>query len=220
MTLAPPIGRPDYRLDLTRWNRAGLTRFQYVDGNAPVWLEELRLGMLALYLRGIDPEEREPEKWRELFMKPVSEWDLPGPMQRYADAVAWAELLPAVPAKPENASARNRRLLDQYARAPSEYGWEIMRAFARAAHVLLGHADAYANEGYLRTRDAVGQSAQARRDGELPAGAAGFRHGDRGASGRARHRRHRDRARPRHEVCPAGGRRTADLRDAETGRGA
>ena len=151
MTLAPPIGRPDYRVDLTRWNRAGLRRFQYVDGNAPVWLEELRLGMLALYLRGIDPEEREPEKWRELFTKPVSEWDLPGPMQRYADAVAWAELVPAAPAKPENASARNRRLLEQYARAPGEYGWEIMRAFARAAHVLLGHADAYANEGYLRT---------------------------------------------------------------------
>ena len=151
MTLAPPIGRPDYRVDLTRWNRAGLRRFQYVDGNAPVWLEELRLGMLALYLRGIDPEEREPEKWRELFTKPVSEWDLPGPMQRYADAVAWAELVPAAPAKPENASARNRRLLEQYARAPGEYGWEIMRAFARAAHVLLGHTDAYANEGYLRT---------------------------------------------------------------------
>jgi hypothetical protein len=151
MTLAPPIGRPGYRADLTRWNRSGLKRFQYVDGNAPVWLEELRLGMLALYLRGIAPEEREPEKWRELFAKPVSEWGLPGPMQRYADAVAWTELLPAVPAKPENAGARNRRLLDQYARAPGEYGWEIMRAFARAAHVLLGHADAYANEGYLRT---------------------------------------------------------------------
>jgi len=151
MTLAPPSGRPGYRSDLTRWNRAGLTRFQYVDGNAPVWLEELRLGMLAFYLRGINPEEREPEKWRELFMRPVSDWELPGPMRRYADAVAWADLLPAAPAKQENASARNRRLLDQYGRLSGEYGWEIVRAFARAAHVLLGHADAYANEGYLRT---------------------------------------------------------------------
>jgi hypothetical protein len=151
MTLTPPIGRPGYRSDLTRWNRAGLRRFQYVDGNAPVWLEELRLGMLALFLRGIDPEHREPEKWRDLFMKPVSEWDLPGPMQAYVDAVAWAELLPAPPAKPENAGARNRRLVDQYGRAPGDYAWEIMRAFARAADVLLGHADAYANEGYLRT---------------------------------------------------------------------
>jgi hypothetical protein len=151
MTLVPPVGRPRYRSDLTRWNRAGLTRFQYVDGNAPVWLEELRLGMLALFLRGIDPEHREPEKWRDLFMKPVSDWDLPTPIQRYVDAVAWAELLPAPPAKPENAGLRNRRLVEQYGRPPGEYAWEIMRAFARAAHVLLGHADAYANEGYLRT---------------------------------------------------------------------
>jgi len=28
--------------DLTRWNRAGRTRFEYVDGNAAVWLEWLR----------------------------------------------------------------------------------------------------------------------------------------------------------------------------------
>lgn len=28
--------------DLTRWNRAGLSRFRYIDGNAPVWLEMLR----------------------------------------------------------------------------------------------------------------------------------------------------------------------------------
>ncbi len=151
MTLAPPNGRPHYRADLTRWNRAGLTRFQYVDGNAALWLEELRLGMLAQYLRGIDAEEREPEKWRELFMKPVAEWPLPGPKQRYSDAVAWSALLPGAPAKPENASTRNRRLIEQYASAPHEYAWETMRAFARASHVLLGHLDAYANEGYLRT---------------------------------------------------------------------
>ena len=112
MTLAPPVGRPNYRSDLTRWNRAGLTRFQYVDGNAAVWLEELRIGMLALYLRGIDPEEREPEKWRELFMKAAAEWELPGPMRRYLEAVAWADILPAPPAKPENSSGRSRRLLD------------------------------------------------------------------------------------------------------------
>lgn len=151
MTLAPLIGRPHYRSDLTRWNRAGLSRFQYVDGNAAIWLEELRIGMLAQYLRNVTAEEREPEKWRDLFMKPPTEWELPGPQQRYADAVAWAALLPGPPAKTENAAARNKRLIDQYARNSGEGAWEIMRAFARAAHVLLGHLDAYANEGYLRT---------------------------------------------------------------------
>lgn len=31
--------------DLTRWNRAGLARFEYLDGNAAVWLERLRAGL-------------------------------------------------------------------------------------------------------------------------------------------------------------------------------
>lgn len=31
--------------DLTRWNRAGLTRFEYLDGNAAVFLERLRIGL-------------------------------------------------------------------------------------------------------------------------------------------------------------------------------
>ena len=32
--------RPDSLDDLTRWNRAGLTRFGYVDGDAASWLDE------------------------------------------------------------------------------------------------------------------------------------------------------------------------------------
>ena len=31
------------RSDITRWNRAGLRRFQYVDANAATYLEELRV---------------------------------------------------------------------------------------------------------------------------------------------------------------------------------
>ena len=31
--------------DLTRWNRAGLSRFEYLDGNAAVFLERLRVGL-------------------------------------------------------------------------------------------------------------------------------------------------------------------------------
>lgn len=34
------------RLDLTRWNRAGLTRFRYIDGNAATYLETLRLALI------------------------------------------------------------------------------------------------------------------------------------------------------------------------------
>jgi len=35
--------------DLTRWNRAGLSRFEYVDGNAAVFLERLRRGLAAKF---------------------------------------------------------------------------------------------------------------------------------------------------------------------------
>ncbi|HWL79633.1 MAG TPA: baseplate J/gp47 family protein [Roseomonas sp.] len=150
----PPTPRPGQAADLTRWNRAGLRRFRYVDGDAAVWLEELRIAMLGLFMRGGPPELmplRLPEYWRDLFMKPVSEW--PDEAERRLVAT-WSDteaFLPAYPPAPESAGRRNARLLDQYARRSDDYAWEIMRAFARAAHVLLGHADAFANEGYLRT---------------------------------------------------------------------
>ena len=51
----------------------------------------------------------------------------------------------------ETTSERNQRLEQQYARITREWGWEIARSFARAAHVLTEHLDAYANEGYLGT---------------------------------------------------------------------
>jgi hypothetical protein len=137
--------------DLTRWNRAGLTRFRYVDGNAAVWLEELRIGMLAQYLRGIPAKERLPEKWRELFLKKESDWDLTLSQAQFEQAVAWAALLPSPPPSPETGGTRNRRLVEQYGHRSSDYAWELTQAFARAAHILLEHLDAYANEGYLPT---------------------------------------------------------------------
>jgi hypothetical protein len=138
-------------IDLTRWNRAGLTRFRYVDGNAAVWLEELRIGLLAQYLRGIPPDERLPEKWRDLFLKKENDWELMLPQSEFAEAVAWAALLPQPPVSPETGGTRARRLADQYGRRSTDYGWELVQAFARAAHILLEHLNAYANEGYLPT---------------------------------------------------------------------
>jgi hypothetical protein len=40
------------RDDLTRWNRAGLPRFRYTDGNAAVFLEVLRLAMAEQFTSG------------------------------------------------------------------------------------------------------------------------------------------------------------------------
>ncbi|MCE6961798.1 hypothetical protein LAZ40_22440 [Cereibacter sphaeroides] len=149
---APNPDRPDMTRDLTRWNRAGLTRFRYVDGDAAVWLEELRLALFGLYLRGEPAADRLPERWRDLFLKPVEEWPTAARMEEIAARVDWARLAPSRPPRAESRGQRNRRLLDQYEAPPDgDHAWEILRAFARAADVLLGHLDAYANEGYLRT---------------------------------------------------------------------
>ena len=100
------------RPDFTRWNRAGLSRFDYLDANAVTLLESLREEMARAF-----------PQWRAMR--------LPDPG--------------------ENEVERARRLLAQYRAEPGDLGWELMRAFARAAHVLARHMDAYANEGYLRT---------------------------------------------------------------------
>ena len=145
--MTTPPERPDKRLDLTRWNRAGLARFAYVDGDAAVWLEELRLAMMGLAARGAPFDERLPETWRDRFMAARQEWPSAEAQSLYRDRLAWRTLWRDFPDRPETAGKRNLRLLAQYDRAPGDHGWEIMRAFARASHVLLGHLDAYANEG-------------------------------------------------------------------------
>ena len=147
--MSDPIDRPDMLLDLTRWNRAGLSRFDYIDGDAAVWLEELRIATMGLVARNADVEERLPETWRYRFSK--SDWPDPNERQAFIDALGWKSLAREYPDKPETARVRNARLLEQYRQSSGEYGWEIMRAAARATHVLFGHLNAYANEGYLRT---------------------------------------------------------------------
>jgi len=121
------------RKDLTRWNRAGLSRFRYVDGNAVEYLELLRQGLV------------------EKFADPVTqrcEWLNP------------AEKLPADEQEPDNETLIQRqlrlrrtqeRILESYHQDRRDWAWEISRTFARACHILTGYADAYANEGYLGT---------------------------------------------------------------------
>lgn len=144
--------RPDMLTDLTRWNRAGLKKIAYVNGDASVWLEELRLALFGLYLRGKPIDARIPERWRDLFLRPEEDWPSAADLEAAAQAVGWARLAPARPPRPESPGQRNLRLLTQYgATQNGDQAWEIARAFARAAHVHLGHVDAFANEGYLRT---------------------------------------------------------------------
>lgn len=106
------------RADLTRWNRAGLRHFHYVDGNAVDYLERLRVEMQARF-----------PKWERV----VSDVTAPD----NGDYEAEAE--------------RFRRALVYYHAARGDWGWEILRAFVRASHVLGEHVAAYANEGFLET---------------------------------------------------------------------
>jgi hypothetical protein len=116
------------RKDLTRWNRAGLSRFDYVDGNAVVYLEFLR---------------------RQLAEKfPGIEWLEPG------EAIPADEIPVAGETLLEEQQRQHliaRRLLESYHQDRRDWGWEMSRTFARACHILTGYAEAYANEGTLGT---------------------------------------------------------------------
>lgn len=146
-----PLRYGGQRRDLTRWNRAGRARFDYVDGDAAVWLEEMRIALLGLTARGAPLGRRAPEAWRDLFMRPAAEWPDAATQASLRAMLAWPGLWRSFPDAPETSGVRNARLLADYGAPPGDHGREILRAFARAAHVLLGHLDAYANEGYLRT---------------------------------------------------------------------
>ena len=51
----------------------------------------------------------------------------------------------------ENSQQRSLRIDNQYSGSRRDFAWEIARAFSRAEHVLLGHIDAFANEGFIGT---------------------------------------------------------------------
>ncbi len=106
--------------DLTRWNRAGLSEFRYIDGNAITYLETLRQQL-------------------------VEEYDLQG-------TPSWQELVSRFPELPDETRTQLRkRLKAQYYDERRDYAWEILRSFARSAHVLGEYTNAYANEAYLST---------------------------------------------------------------------
>ncbi|MCF6324884.1 MAG: hypothetical protein L3J89_11280 [Gammaproteobacteria bacterium] len=109
------------KTNLTRWNRSGLNRFRYVDGNAITHLESLRLAMSEAFIN-----DDGDNQWLAL------ETAIPVPLG-------------------ERSSERQARWLKQYRDERRDYAWEILRTYARATHVLTEHLDAYANEGYIGT---------------------------------------------------------------------
>jgi len=116
------------RTDLTRWNRAGLSRITYVDGNAVEYLELLRQQLAEKFgdVNWIRPAEAVPEN------------ELP------VDGESLLEIQ-------KKRHLREQRLLQMYHQDRQDWAWEISRTFARACHILTGYSDAWINEGYLDT---------------------------------------------------------------------
>jgi len=111
--------------DLTRWNRAGLSRFRYVDGNAATHLELLRQSLHAYF-----------PNWQEVLNEPISTEDIDQASGRERESLL---------------RKRQQQLLEHYSKESRDTGWLIARALARACHILTEHADAYANEGFIGT---------------------------------------------------------------------
>ncbi|TKJ38538.1 hypothetical protein CEE37_12280 [candidate division LCP-89 bacterium B3_LCP] len=136
------------RFDLTRWNRAGLSRFRYLNGNAVTHLEDLRKAFLAVakfadwdVLSAIEPVEVVSPNSDEGEIAAAS-----APRWLNSNQVPSGET-----GKSETESEKIERLLENYNREREDWAWEISRAFARACHVLTEHVDCYANEGFLGT---------------------------------------------------------------------
>jgi hypothetical protein len=106
---------------------------------------------LVQYLRGAPDRFRDPDLWLRLFEAAPD--DRPGAAEQaeLLASLAWRTLWRDFPEEVESPAARARRLREEYLAPPGEPTSEIARAFARALHVLLGHLDAYANEGFIRT---------------------------------------------------------------------
>lgn len=156
--------------DLTRWNRAGRERFRYVDGNAATFLEEVRLALLSRFLA--DPPAENPgvdsgrslDWWKTIWAAPpdasvdsAARQELDTQLAEIRTRLRWggplgsSPLWVPLPARRELEGERSERLLAQYEAPRQDLGWETVRAFARAAHLLGEHLNAQANEGFLGT---------------------------------------------------------------------
>ena len=120
--------------DLTRWNRAGLSRLRYVDGNAAEYLEILRQQLVGKF---VEPGREADHRWL-----------------RPAEQVPAAELPQqdeTLLHRQQRMNLRQQRIIAMYNQQRRDWAWEISRVFARSCHILMEQVDSYANEAYLGT---------------------------------------------------------------------
>lgn len=121
--------------DLTRWNRAGLNHFRYVNGNAVTYLETLRQQLVKRF--------KDPQTGLCEWLNPAEEI----PQNEQPPESENETMLQ----RQERLSRIQKRLLETYHQDKRDWAWEISRTFVRSCHILTEYVDAYANEAYLGT---------------------------------------------------------------------
>ncbi len=136
--------------DFTRWNRAGLERFDYLSSGAAEFSEDLRILQLLLFAKGQHPDDLDdPAAWINAFE--TGTFEDGGTLKDALRVLQSHSARPDMDGVIANNATRAERLLAQYQAILTDPSAQISRAFARALHGLAKSVDAYANEGTLRT---------------------------------------------------------------------
>lgn len=117
--------------DLSRWNRAGLRRFVYVNGNAATYLQDVVQALATSF-----------QPWGDGELAPWLAGSGGTPSQAHTQT------------QTQSQTQRWQRAAQAYAKlqgAPGSPALEIARSFARACHVLGSAVNAHANEGFIGT---------------------------------------------------------------------
>ncbi|MCY0096589.1 hypothetical protein [Hoeflea ulvae] len=143
--------------DLTRWNRSGLSRFDYVNGGAAEWLEALRVHFLQLSAgknNGSVLPAALPSDSGEFSAMLAGDSALS--MDELSALGATWQFLEARETDPKFRGSNRARsfeegVLARYYNNSPDQAQHISRAFARAVYLLSRSLDAYAQEGFITT---------------------------------------------------------------------
>lgn len=136
--------------DMTRWNRAGLSRLRYTGEGAAEFTEALRIAHLLHYAEASPRDETtSPDTWARAFE--TGTFENGDSLELRLARLSSRFSRPVMDGAPPSGADHAARLLAQYRAVLTDPSAQISRAFADALHVLSETLNAYANEGTLRT---------------------------------------------------------------------
>lgn len=143
--------------DLTRWNRSGLSAFDYVNGGAAEWVEALRVHFLQLSAEKNNEGVFPPELPRDSdeFSSMLSGENALTADELSAFGATW-QFLEARETDPKFRGSNRARsfeegVLARYYNNSPDQTQHIARSFSRAVYLLSRSLDAYAREGFITT---------------------------------------------------------------------